>query len=307
MKKIIMLVAVFVFMSINVFANCTPTQGKIIYGPGETVPVEINYQTGVGYCTPSVNTGGVIVDLSKCDNVNDLVPGSNYVLMLSMKTEGFTFLNPAAAATETEIAVKAFSSMDNLCAGTNANDITLTAMFNDDGSRIISNASNQFILVAHPYLLVTIPSFVYDNTEVDGSDPVIEIDIIDANVICITCNAAICSSIFDLGSMSCDDTYSLLFPYGVCNDTEWWTGIALTNLTNHSGIANITVYIGGKQINIAKTIKGNFIYSFSVDEILEDIDVVGNTCYIEVKSNFNMDGVCIYGNSLGQSAYKARK
>jgi len=305
MKKFIMVFVVFVFMCAIVHADCNITNGNITYSPNVNAPSIINYQTGEGYCLPSVNPGGVVIDLTKCDRVNDLIPGEDYVIVQEIKTEGFAFLNPAEDATNISIAVKAFISESDLCDDVNGIEIELDCDL--VSGRLVSEISDEFILVARPFILVEIPSVSYNKETVNGDNLSVSVGFNDANVICITCEQSICKSTFDIGKLSCLDSYSLLFPYGVCNQDDWWTGIVVTNLTSENGSMDVIIYVDGFKYKTVMTVQSNSVKTMNIDELLSDAPIDGTTCYVEVNSNFEMDGVGIYGNSIGHSAFLARK
>jgi len=302
--KIAMVIVICLFSVVHAGAFCSPpVQGSIIYGPAITPPAEINYQTGAGYCMPSENIGGVVFDINKCDKRDELVQGNDYILMLKIKTEGFDYLLCPVDATNTTIAVKAYESIHDLCNDEDAIEIELDATCNKN--RILSNSTDTLILDSHPYLLINIPSMVYDKNIVDGSDLIVSIGIIDAGSICIACESAICAKEYNLGKMSCYG--SLVFPYGIYSDSQWWTGIVVSNLSDHVGIAKFTIVANGEKFDSLQSIEGNSVLAITVDQLLGNHELDGNRCYVIVHSNFEMDGICIYGNPDGHSAYIARK
>jgi len=308
MKKIILMVfVVLLFVSVNAYSICVPTSGKIVYNNSADAPAQINYQTGVGYCTASTNPGGVVLDLSKCDNVSKLDPTKDYIMKLNVDTNGFNFITPIVDATNISFSVTAFPSMDNLCNSINGTEVTMEGFLYNDNLTILTKPSDDFILVARPFLLVYIPEFTYDKTKVNGSSLKVSVGIYDASVVCLTCGDAICEDSFNIGDMSCTDLYTMLFPYCVINSNEWWTGIAIANLSTYDGVISINVYAPSDIFTFTKIVKGNSVYAFSVDDLLSKSDVDSDTCYVIIKSNSEIDGICIYGNPDGHSAYMGRK
>lgn len=306
MKKIIMLVVCFMLISVFAFADCSIKTGTIKFEPTIDAPAVINYQTGEGYCSLPSNPGGVILDFTKCDNVADLVPGGNYIIVQKILTDGFKFVVPSEEATPISFAVKAFTSMDDLCADNSGVTVNLTyTIVNDNIVR--SEISNEFILSLHPYLLVEFPNFTYTKDDVVDDAAYAEVGIINADAVCVTCEAAICKSTVKLGDISCLTKYSLLFPYCLCGDPAWWSGIAITNLTNEKGSMDITVYVDGKAYTTTYDVSANAVFTILVDDLVNTVVIDNTECYVKVNSNFEMDGVGIYGNSQGHSAYLARK
>jgi len=305
MKKIIsMLVIGMILMSSIVFAECNPTVGSITYEPLIDAPAIINYQTGEGYCSPSENVGGVILNLSAC---NDLIISEEYILLISIDTIGFSYVELANDATNISIAIKAYSTMDSLCNDIDGIDIETYGNFTG-GYDNISAKSSDFIVDLHPYLLISIPSITYDKELVDGTPLIVSVSVVDTNAVCITCDSfTLYSDTFIIGTMSCFDSYVLTFPYSIYNSDDWWGGIVITNLISNINTISITLYTENDVFSFIKYIDSNKSLVFTIDSLLENENITGTICYMTVVSNSDIDGIAIFGNSNGYCAYTARK
>ena len=307
MKKIIFCILMVILISpLSVYASCTTTSGTIEYATNTAPPAKINYQTGVGYCNPSINPNGVVLDLTKCENVNDIIVGEDYLIAIKIDTEGFEFVIPTAA-TPVSYAISAYSSYDDLCKHENGINLNIKYSYADgETNNIISEVRNDLVYSNYPYFLIEIPDFTYKSSAIDISDVVlVTVGFVDADSICVTCGNAICKKTYNLGKISCVDSYTVIFPYALVHQDGWWTGIAVTNLTNANGSYKISVFT---PTNIY--IQNKDIEKYQVDTFLVD-DIVNKnyegTCWVKIESNFSLDGICFFGDNVGHSCYKGSK
>jgi hypothetical protein len=295
--------------SFNCFAACPITTGTIQYTAGNNAPAYINYQTGIGYCEPSENPGGVILDIAACEDSDKLNVGGKYIIGLQLLLEGFEFELPVSA-TPVSYAIKLYSNLDDLCNGVNGINLNLSYTYATDNPtkmEIFSEISEDLVQINHPYILVELPNFKYNPGNLDPSKNLkVLVGIIDANVICPSCHIAICDSTINIGDISCVDTFSMEFPYSLVNQKDWWSGYAITNKSIYPGQYKIYLYTPTDVYIFNKNIKGLEVSTFSINELMDTTPYSG-TCWVRIESDFPMDGICFFGNMIGHSCYLGRR
>lgn len=101
--------------------------------------------------------------------------------------------------------------------------------------------------------VIDIPPMFADMTQVEsGWDVYVKVCIYEtgsAGGICADCES--CCFLLKVGTLCCPEdtpenaTSTLIFPYLGKTDGAWWNGIAVTNLTDNDGTADVTLYEGG--------------------------------------------------------------
>ena len=279
--------------------TCDYTCGAIAIGPDVIPPPAINYQTGNGYCTKSINPGGVIFDLSACDRYSDLVVGQEYNLYIEIEIDGFSFVLPPCPATNIDIGIIAYPCLQAVCDGIGGVPLSLNAGTN--GKRIKTENSTGLVIVQHPILVVSIPDMVYDKSLVTADCLIVSVKISNPNGVCTSCDSYICRQEFRIGELSCLNN-SIVYPYLPINDSIWWSGIAVCNLNSEMGKMEIVVRCNEGVYVIEKTLAGNSEFVTNVDELIDGLGITCPSCSIVINGNFSMYGVGTYGSGLGASS-----
>lgn len=144
-------------------------------------------------------------------------------------------------------------------------------------------------------------------------------DFSNPQYLCEDIGRQICKCTRDVAMFCCDDAnenYTMLFPYFTDDgmETDYWSGIAITNLNSTAGEATLTIYETDGDIGTAKiNVEGNSVKAY----LLRGIPGVTLTskgsqtgagtlfdqrCYIRVETDFNADGFAMISDNAGNGA-----
>jgi len=320
MKKNILYVSLAIFISLVFFTvtsyacqkACTCqrfSSGSIFYEAAAPPPPKIDIQTGEGYCIPPTNLCGLSLDVTKCSNKDKLIPGNKYRIGLKLWSDGFEFLDPATSATPVSYSVKMFASEEDLNNGINGIELSVvfTYAHGPDTQQLISNIDTDLVQAGYSYYLVEVPPFTYDKSEVDPTKhALLSVGVLDGNSICPDCGSVICCNIKDVGKLSCTESFKTIFPYALCGQMDWWTGVAIANLSDVVGTCTVEIVTPTNTYSFQKIVVGGGVYTFTIDELMSNENYKGS-CWIKVIGNFPMDGICFFGNNNGFSSYIGRR
>jgi len=291
---IILLVTCF---SITVF-GCDEIPGIVDYNDN----VIVNYQTGDGFCKKPENPNGAIFDITKCDNVTNIIEGNEYKLGLKIQNPGFYFYN---AEDGIESQITAYKSISDLCNDKNGIVVDIVYYkFNKTANEIQTDVMTNLVHSGYPVFLVKIPEFTYNKSDINSDDRylLINIAIINPNTICSTCDTAICRTVKEIGSIECKKSYTTVFPYCVIGIDEYWSGIAITNSYDKIVKYILNVYTPENIYTYERSLTPYEVDSFVLSNIMYNVNYSGN-CWVEIKSSELLNGVCFFGNRINQSCY----
>jgi len=186
--------------------------------------------------------------------------------------------------------------------------------------RMTYPAGSLQIAADHNYLWIDIPTIAYQtegvNAVTSGDRVTVRVEVTGNNVTQDPCGGRSFSFNEDISVgtfvSDCGQNFSVVFPY-LTDVGDWWSGLAITNMGNIAGSADIYVYeadgdtaqlqnvamaahtikawtlgSGANQLYGQAGLTTNFV---SGDAVLGDV-----RSYIVVCSDFNIDGFCLLGN-----------
>ena len=138
----------------------------------------------------------------------------------------------------------------------------------------ITTCDAVFLTNNNPLLLIDMPEFVWDPTDINvsvGTKVEVKIELIgECGGLC-TSSKVYCECLIDVGTFTeCTaPTYcQLCLPYLVGEGVgTWWTGIALTNATSSDADVTITYVADGVSVNQVLTVSARTVKSFMLDSV----------------------------------------
>ena len=303
MKKLILAVSVIlVMMSSTVWAQCNnecnQTVGAIEYTTGIH---DFNYQTNAGYCIKGENPGGVVLKVcDSCTNPSEILESETYKVMLKSNTKGVYF-------SDGDITTRSYALADTLCSTPEVATPTDYAMSRlSDNTVTVMDDAEYLFKTAHPYFMVALPTMYYDSTELDPSATVnITVAILQGNTVCPICESSIvCQCDFDIAKVGCAKCCNLL-SYVITNDTNWWSGIALTNTSDNTVyVTAVFVADDTNQYTTELTLAPHQVYTEMADLMFDGIEAKNG--YIKFTSTESIEAICILGSAEGVYGYVGR-
>jgi len=171
------------------------------------------------------------------------------------------------------------------------------------GAKTFSTKPAKLFVVNHPYILIDLPSFYYDNSIVRPGDVLkIKIEVTQSKDVCPDCDIFCTCDEVKLGVFGCyEPKCTLTFPYFVSNEGQWWNGVVVTNKGAYSGTAVFHFYdqTGHEAIATIDVAPYGIIVK-TADQILDMamggslIDIT-QAYQMTVVTDFPPSGLCIIG------------
>ena len=289
------------------YDGCTGTSvGTLEFTPeGDQV---FNYQTNDGFCTDGVNPGGVIMQLCGCSEVAELTEEGIYLLSITINTDGVYFLPPASPATQVDLVFSSYpdelSACDTTIPDENTQGIPATLASGEKVYR--STLPTTLFTAGESYIKVELPSMYYVGDEVTlGSVVNVTLSVIAGDNVCVSCNDAICSCVYDIATVGCMECKTLL-QYVLINNKSWWTGVAFTNTNPEQVNATLSLFIDGTLQGVAEIVLSpKAVYAAQVITMFPTVDIVGSG-YLVIEATDSLDILCILGTSTGCYGYNGK-
>jgi len=232
-----------------------------------------------------------------------------------------SFCDATTSATRFNLAYTPVSTDEGLVS-------TCTGLTDDKPTRVIRTSRARFFLShpERPYLMLDLPSFIWDKGAVaDGTEVIIKITLVghgnpdgtacdEEGTICPDCKE-LCSCVEKIAIIGCEKNASecvLCFPYFTATGvTTWWSGMALTNYASNPVNLQITFYAGGEKVTFAESVDANSVLLKTLSEYDLDSLPADKAVYATVLATADdggsalVDGFGIMGDSVGAYGYKA--
>jgi hypothetical protein len=308
--------------------------GTIPMGAAQQAACLFDYETGLGYCPDHLGDHRLMFQ-----NTNNYFPedytytvtltilvngvGGDNGVYFNTNTIGFTTRNARALICDDVDDVAdnqyAATAVDALAFATgNCVDNNRTRQV-----RMTYPANTGAIAVDHNFLWIDIPTIAYQTTGVNavtsGDSVTITVDVTANNTAQDPCggrNFAFTDTI-PVGRFvsDCGQNFSVVFPYltdvvdADGDATDWWSGLAVTNMGNLAGSADIYVYeTDGDTAQVTVNMAPHSIQAWILGSSAGALytlpglttsagATLGNArSYIVVCSDFNVDGFALLGN-----------
>ena len=177
-----------------------------------------------------------------------------------------------------------------------------------------------FMFTASPYIMIDIPTMVWDpKIMADGDEVVIKVTIFGEGdqSVCPTCND-LCNCTIKIGEFGCPkatvaDACTTCFPYFPALDDTWWAGFVLTNAGSDNADVKMTFTAGGVDVTINETVSAHSVLVKGLSEYdLSALDGKGGI-YAQAVSTVPLanggtkaamvTGLTIMGDSVGAYGY----
>ena len=140
-----------------------------------------------------------------------------------------------------------------------------------------------FMISASPYIMIDVPTMVWDPKIIAEGDEVVIKVIITGETgasVCPTCND-LCDCTVKVGEFGCPKSQPAkkcytCFPYFTSlDDAGWWSGFALTNASSSDATVVMKFYAGGDMASISFTVPANSVDVKALSQIPELADLAG--------------------------------
>ena len=258
---------------------------------GDKVSI-INLDTGDGFCTP-VSTK-ILWSLCDCDNADKIKIDGTYGFTIEITTPGARFETSAAIETP-ELIMSEYDSRVAMCA--EATPVTHALNYHIDNSGeldyddvVITESRKTLFTVGRLYLSFSrLPRIIIDERIVPYGTPItLKLGLYDASLVCAPDCSKICECTTVVAYMGCINECCAVTPY-LPLEYGWWSGIAITNLTTHSGGVVIVFVTDEKKVVKHFDVGALGILTISVG------DYADKNCLAAIKSSFNMRVVSFGG------------
>jgi hypothetical protein len=276
---------------------CQDLPGALDYD-GKSLSI-FNYVTGEGYdCRKPRNNGYAVFPVCFCDKVNELEKDHEYGLVLEILTPGAAWYSQASITPE-YIAVRSFPDETRICEDREPSNVTyLSYLYDNDRKTVIVTDTSANMLTNDLYLGVSIPPIVADQSVIpEGTVIKVRITLYDGELVCAPyCTEPLCNCTIPVAVMACWNDCCNVLPYFALGE-GWWTGLAITNLSDHDGSVSVTYMQGDKlQMRVYK-VKAREVKTIYVNG--EDLPFTN--CWAQANSGFSMRTFVIMGD--GNQAY----
>jgi len=188
---------------------------------------------------------------------------------------------------------------------------------------IKTNCLQSFMFGASPYIMIDVPTMVWDPKIISkGTNVVIKVTIIGeaGNSVCPTCND-LCSCTIKVGEFGCPSAVKptechTCFPYFTSlDDAAWWSGFALTNSGNLEANVAMTFTAGGTSVAVSLTVPANTVLVKALSELdLSALSGKGPIYAMAVSTNVSgeittaasINGFAIMGDNAQAYGYLAK-
>jgi hypothetical protein len=346
MKKVI-LILMMVLMSFSiVWAKDNPCNykcqdqeiGHISYcNNNECQCLNFDYESQTGYIENFKAPKGIIFRLCDCEEIDEINSNENYYLSIKILTPGVYWNNknpsllPPVSATETDLAINSFASLNDLCNDLDGDQVIVQVPFfrnylnseieNYTGNSNFDNCElpeienravnlitecKQIFKEGKPFLLIDLPELFYDNSIVNTFTKVeISVNVHRPSEICPYCSG-FCSCTSNIGIFG-SETQSLIFdlPYLVPTG-NWWNGLTISNTSSQNNLITIKFHDG---LNHEAVYTKRFdpyeqqseIIAFYLNLSIGDDLIKAKFLNAEVYSSLKCEAVVILGDSSGFS------
>jgi len=264
---------------------------------GESV-VTLDMSTGEGFCKkPSPCLYWL---LCNCEAADGIEVNGKYGVTVEILTEGVSFESVASINPAT-ITLAEYADEDAMCAGEDPMTRPLNYHFTD-GSRttIVTNSYRRLFQRNSLYIAICdLPRLIVDNRIVPyGTAIKLRLGLYDGSIVCQPDCSRLCECDRVVAVAGCHDECCAVLSYLPMGD--WWSGIAITNLSAHDGSCAV-LFCDGEDIVVKNyRVPAMGIKTILVNEVLE-----GGSGFAVIKSSFTMRAVAFGGDQVGFFALPA--
>jgi len=156
-----------------------------------------------------------------------------------------------------------------------------------------------------PLLLIDIPTMVYDPNDINvvlGTAVKVKVEILtlpEDGDVCVGGCKVLCDCIVKVGEFSnCSPQgCSLCLPY-LAVDSDWWTGLALTNPTKSIDTVEITIYADGQSETATVTVDAKSVKTINIGDLLADMSLPEAPMYASIISDGSIEGFVMVGTGM---------
>jgi hypothetical protein len=265
---------------------------------GESV-MALDMTTGEGFCKAPAKCLNWL--LCECDSADEIEVNGKYGFTVEILTRGAKFESVASTGPPV-ITLAEYESKTDMCEDGEAMTRDLVYHFSDESQTVIvTKAYRRLFQRNNLYIsLCDLPRIIVDNRIIPYGTPIVlRLGLYDGTIVCQPNCSRMCECTHVVAFAGCFDECCSVLPY-LPLDFNWWSGIAITNLSAHDGSVMI-VFVSDTQ----KVIKHYDVPAYGIKTIAVGSVITGNRAFAVLKTSFTSRVIGFGGDSVGCFALPA--